>query len=239
MQRLLHEGMDAGLCGFSIQRLGENSTQADFDGSPDGDRHDVRRGHPRPGRGAGRARRGLHPDHPGHRRHQGRPGVRGEAGRGRPAADPPQRHRPRQQGPRDPPALAALGRASAGARACRSTARPPRCAPASPSRSSTGTSTTPARRGAPSPPAPRRRSWPRWPTPSSRQAVLDEAEEADRRLQAIQAGVGGKPRAAHRAGRERPARARAVRGPLPRRHRRGGGQAPHRGHAGPVARRAT
>ena len=34
MQRLLHEGMDAGLCGFSIQRLGRNSTQADFDGTP-------------------------------------------------------------------------------------------------------------------------------------------------------------------------------------------------------------
>lgn len=34
MQRLLHEGMDAGLCGFSIQRLGHNSTQADFDGTP-------------------------------------------------------------------------------------------------------------------------------------------------------------------------------------------------------------
>ncbi len=34
MQRLLHEGMDAGLCGFSIQRLGEDSVQADFDGSP-------------------------------------------------------------------------------------------------------------------------------------------------------------------------------------------------------------
>lgn len=34
MQRLLHEGMDAGLCGFSIQRLGPNSTQADYDGSP-------------------------------------------------------------------------------------------------------------------------------------------------------------------------------------------------------------
>jgi len=34
MQRLLHEGMDAGLCGFSIQRLGENSVQADFDGTP-------------------------------------------------------------------------------------------------------------------------------------------------------------------------------------------------------------
>ena len=34
MQRLLHEGMDAGLCGFSIQRLGPNSIQADFDGTP-------------------------------------------------------------------------------------------------------------------------------------------------------------------------------------------------------------
>ncbi|MEZ5236660.1 MAG: amidohydrolase family protein [Acidimicrobiales bacterium] len=34
MQRLLHEGMDAGLCGFSIQRLGPNSVQADYDGTP-------------------------------------------------------------------------------------------------------------------------------------------------------------------------------------------------------------
>src|SRR6478752_11344 len=34
MQRLLHEGMDAGLCGFSIQRLGPDSVQSDFDGSP-------------------------------------------------------------------------------------------------------------------------------------------------------------------------------------------------------------
>src|SRR5262245_43044182 len=34
MQRLLHDGMDAGLCGVSIQRLGPNSVQADFDGSP-------------------------------------------------------------------------------------------------------------------------------------------------------------------------------------------------------------
>lgn len=34
MARLLDEGMDAGICGFSIQRLGQNSTQADFDGSP-------------------------------------------------------------------------------------------------------------------------------------------------------------------------------------------------------------
>ena len=34
MARLLDEGMDAGLCGFSIQRLGKHSGQADFDGSP-------------------------------------------------------------------------------------------------------------------------------------------------------------------------------------------------------------
>ena len=34
MQRLLDQGMDAGLCGFSIQRLGPDSTQADYDGSP-------------------------------------------------------------------------------------------------------------------------------------------------------------------------------------------------------------
>ena len=27
-------GMDAGLCGFSIQRLGPDSVQADYDGSP-------------------------------------------------------------------------------------------------------------------------------------------------------------------------------------------------------------
>ena len=34
MRRLLGEGMDAGLCGFSIQRLGRHSGQADYDGSP-------------------------------------------------------------------------------------------------------------------------------------------------------------------------------------------------------------
>ena len=45
MQRLLHEGMDAGLCGFSIQRLGPDSVQSDFDGTPDGHRHHGRRGH--------------------------------------------------------------------------------------------------------------------------------------------------------------------------------------------------
>ncbi|HEX4891249.1 MAG TPA: amidohydrolase family protein [Alphaproteobacteria bacterium] len=34
MRRLLHEGMDAGLCGFSLQRLGKDSVQADYDGGP-------------------------------------------------------------------------------------------------------------------------------------------------------------------------------------------------------------
>jgi len=33
MKRLLREGMDAGLCGFSIQRMGKNSTQMDYDGT--------------------------------------------------------------------------------------------------------------------------------------------------------------------------------------------------------------
>ena len=34
MQKLLHEAMDAGACGWSTQRLGENSVQADYDGTP-------------------------------------------------------------------------------------------------------------------------------------------------------------------------------------------------------------
>src|SRR5260370_10094429 len=34
MRRLVGEGMDAGLCGFSIQRLGRHSGQADYDRSP-------------------------------------------------------------------------------------------------------------------------------------------------------------------------------------------------------------
>ncbi len=34
MKRLLNEAMDAGACGWSTQRLGENSVQADYDGTP-------------------------------------------------------------------------------------------------------------------------------------------------------------------------------------------------------------
>ena len=67
MQRLLHEAMDAGACGWSTQRLGVNSVQADYDGTPmvtdimsDNEclaLAEVLR----------RARRRLHPDHPVHR----------------------------------------------------------------------------------------------------------------------------------------------------------------------------
>src|SRR5205807_1631274 len=34
MKRLLHEAMDQGACGWSAQRFGKNSLQADYDGSP-------------------------------------------------------------------------------------------------------------------------------------------------------------------------------------------------------------
>lgn len=34
IKRLLHEAMDAGACGWSVQRLGEHSVQCDFDGTP-------------------------------------------------------------------------------------------------------------------------------------------------------------------------------------------------------------
>jgi N-acyl-D-aspartate/D-glutamate deacylase len=34
MRRVLNEGMDAGLCGFSIQRFGVDSVQGDYDGTP-------------------------------------------------------------------------------------------------------------------------------------------------------------------------------------------------------------
>ena len=34
MRRLLAEGMDAGMCGFSIQRFGVDSVQGDYDGTP-------------------------------------------------------------------------------------------------------------------------------------------------------------------------------------------------------------
>ena len=99
MQRLLHEGMDAGLCGFSIQRLGPELDPGRLRRHAHGHRHHGRRRHLLPGRGAAGARRGLHPAHPGHQRQPERPRrprLQAAPGRGRPAAD----HR--QRGPGQP-----------------------------------------------------------------------------------------------------------------------------------------
>ena len=65
MQRLLHEGMEAGLAGLLDPAPRAELGAGRLRRHADGHRHDGRRGHPRPGRGAGRARRGLDPDHPG------------------------------------------------------------------------------------------------------------------------------------------------------------------------------
>ncbi len=193
MQRLLHEGMDAGLCGFSIQRLGPDSVQADFDGTPmvtdtmcDEDILAL---------GAVLAER----DEGFIQITQATGDIKADLAFVEKLAevaqppDPLQRDRAGPQGPQPPPSLAAVARPGA----CQGSAdlRPDRdaCAPASRSRSSTGTSTTPARRGATSPPARRRRSCAKMADPDLRADVLREAEEADRRLQVIQAGVGGSP----------------------------------------------
>ena len=103
MQRLLHEGMDAGLCGFSIQRLGPNSVQADFDGTPmvtDTMTTTTSSAWPR----CCRARRGLHPDHAIHRRPirtTRRPGL--EDGRPRSPSGRSSTTCSRRRGSPDPP----------------------------------------------------------------------------------------------------------------------------------------
>ena len=189
-----------------------------------------------------RARRGLHPDHPGHRRHQARPATFVEQlaeVSGRPilhnvvAADPAQPRRRtasrcdwldecRDQGPAD--------------------LRPVRHRPrrASPSRSSTGTSTTrQARRGGTLTTGTHDEKMAKMADPELREALVAEAEAADTPSTAsIQAGVGGPIR---RASSCRASTGQhdlqTVRRALARRHRRGRGQAPHRGDARPVARR--
>ena len=169
MQRLLHEGMDAGLCGFSIQRLGENSTQADFDGSPMVtdtmcDEDILALGQVLAERDEGFIQITQATDDVKRdlafveklAEVSGRPILYNAIA---PAINNPEIHR---RGAR-------AGSSGAGPRACRSSGRPRRCGSASRSRWSTGTCTTPARRGATSRPAPRRRSWRRCPTrPSAR-----------------------------------------------------------------------
>ena len=135
-----------------------------------------------------------------------------EARRGRRAAHPAQRRRAGAHEPRDPPPAAALDRGVPRARACPIYAQcAHRARRASPSRSSTGTSTTPRPPGAPSPPARTTRSSSKMRDPELREALVAEAEVADRRLRAIQAGVGGNPEGPDRAVGERPRRPRAVR----------------------------
>ncbi len=193
MQRLLHEGMDAGLCGFSIQRLGPNSVQADFDGSPmvtdtmsDEDilalaevLRERDEGFIQITQATGDIKADL-------------AFLEKLAATGEPA-DSAQRHRtgPRRCG--DPSPADALDRRLR-PRACRSTRSAPPAAPGSRSRSSTGICTTHRRRGVQSPPARTARSSRRCAIRELRKALVDEAEAADKRLRAIQAGVGGNPK---------------------------------------------
>ena len=237
MQRLLHEGMDAGLCGFSIQRLGRNSTQADFDGTPMVTDTMCDEDILCPGRGARRARRGLHPDHPGDRQDQGTTSqfVEKLAAVVRPA-DHPQRHRPDPPQPRPAPQVARLAGAAAGTRACRSTASAPPSAPASPSRLenwnlydfskpwralTTGT---------------HEEKLAKMADPELREAHGRRAETATRpRYRKLRPGVGGPLEKLIVQGVAGQPGARAVRraarsATSPRR-----GQAPHRGDARPVA----
>ncbi len=111
MARLLDEGMDAGLCGFSIQRLGKDSVQADFDGSPmvtdtmcDEDIFNLARVLRGP-------RRRLHGDHAGNRGRPPRPPFYRGALLDRAAADSFPGCRPDSQRSRDPSPQPPLDRA--------------------------------------------------------------------------------------------------------------------------------
>ena len=166
MQRLLHEGMDAGLCGFSIQRLGRNSTQADFDGTPmvtdtmcDEDILALAEVLAERDEGFIQITQATGDI-------KARPRVRREARRGRPSGRS-------STTPSPPPAATPtphrkslrLAASAAGTRACRSTAR----AATVPRRLRLHARALEplrllARRGGRSPPAPTRRSWRRWPT---------------------------------------------------------------------------
>ena len=149
MQRLLHEGMEAGLAGFSIQRLGPNSVQADFDGSPmvtdtmvDEDILALAEVLAERDEGSiqiTQAAGSLTADYAFMERLAEvaqRPVLYNVVTVSRHEAEVHQRP-------------LRVGRAVPRARACRCTPSAPPAGPASPSRSSTGTSTTPRRRGGP------------------------------------------------------------------------------------------
>ena len=193
MQRLLHEGMEAGLAGFSIQRLGPNSVQADFDGTPmvtdtmvDEDilclaevLAERDEGSIQITQAVGQPQGGLR--------------LRREARRGRPAPGAVQRRR-RRPGTR-PTCTASRWR---GSRGCRKKGLPifAQCATgragfaftlehwnlydASPAWRAVTTGT-------------KAEKIEKMRDPELRQALVDEAEAADKRLRAIQAGIGGNP----------------------------------------------
>ena len=106
MQRLLHEGMDAGLCGFSIQRLGPNSVQADFDGTPmvtdtmiDDDIFGLAEVLRERDEGFIQLTQATSPNP----NDPERPGLQAAPGRGGPAADPRQRGTGQPEEPTHPP----------------------------------------------------------------------------------------------------------------------------------------
>ena len=198
MQRLLHEGMDAGLCGFSIQRLGRElhpgrlRRHARWSPTPCATRTssclaEVLR----------RARRGLHPDHPGHRRHQGttwpswRSWPRWPSARSSTTPSPPPGATPTSTAVAATGCEQVLGQGPADLRPGRHHPHRLRL-----HASSTGTSTTPPAVAGASPPAPTRRSWPRWPTPSCARRWSEAESRSKDAVTAVQAGVGGPPREA-------------------------------------------
>ena len=239
MQRLLHEGMDAGLCGFSIQRLGPNSTQADFDGTPmvtdtmcDDDIFCLAEVLRERDEGIIQLTQATdaNPNFPEDLEFKLR---LAEVAR-RPILDnvvPVS-----QQQPTRSTRSGSSGWSRPTSRACRSTARVPRSAPASPSPSTSGTSTTPARPGVRPPPARSRTRSRKMKDPAIREKLLQGDRDgqhavrqhaARRRRPAAEAVVQGVTR--------RPDMQKYV-GQVPRPDRRGGGQALHRRHAGPVPR---
>ena len=207
-----------------------------------GHRHDVRRGHPRPRpRCCAERDEGFIQITQATGDIKAGPRVRREAGRGVRAADPLQRRSRRPA--RTPTSTAASlqwlrqvpGQGPADLRPGRH-----RAAPASPSRSSTGTSTTPARRGVSVTTGTTRR----------RSRKMARPELCARRSQRDRGGRHAGSQASRPASAARPTSSscrastarptcRSTSGAVARRDRRGRGQAPDRGDARPVAARPT
>ena len=159
----------------------------------DGHGHDGRRRHPRARRSAARTRRRFHPDHAGHRQHQGRPRVPRKA---RATANRPILHnviaparvdaeihrRPmrwiedcRQRG------LPIYAQCATGRAGFAFTLDHWNLYDASPAWRAVTTGTHGEKLA-------------KMQDPALRKALVDEAESADKRLRAIQAGIGGNPK---------------------------------------------